>query len=56
MANRVRWPCLDCTIDDQGSYRASDRWPAAVATNAIGLVFGIDRCVIARQSRESADG
>ena len=53
--NRMRWPVLDLTVDYQGFYRSSDRWSAVVATIATGIVIGIDRFVIAGQSRESKD-
>ena len=48
----MRWPFLDLTVDDQGFYRSSDRWPAVVATIATGIVIVLDRIVGAGQSRE----
>ena len=50
------WPVLDHTVDYQAFYRSSDRWPAAVATIAIGIVIGIDRFVVSRHSRGLKDG
>ena len=50
------WPFADITIDYQGFYRSSDRWPAVVATITASIVIGIDRFVIAGQSRELEDG
>ena len=54
--NRMRWPILDLTVDYQGFYRSSDRWPAVVATITAGIVLGIDRFVVTGQSRELEDG
>ena len=53
--NRMRWPFLDLTVDYQGYYRSSDRWPAVVASIATGIVIGIDRIVVTRLSRELND-
>ena len=53
--NLMLWPFLNLTVDSQGFYRSSDRWPTAVATIATGIVLGIDRFVIAGQPRESKD-
>ena len=53
--NLMRWPFLDLTVDYQGFYRSSDRWPAFIATIAAGLILGIDRGVVqrARQERDT---
>lgn len=53
--NLMRWPLLDLTVDYQGFYRSSDRWPAVVTTIVAGIVLGIDRFVVAGKSRESDD-
>ena len=54
--NLMLWPFLDLTVDYQGFYRSSDRWPAVVATIATGVVIGIDQFVVTGQSSESKDG
>ena len=46
---------LDLTVDYQGFYRSTDRWPAVVATIATWIVIGIDRCVVSGQSMELDD-
>lgn len=46
----------DLTVDYHGFYRSSDRWPAAVATIATGMVIVIDRLVVPEQSKELDDG
>ena len=53
--NLMLWPFLDLTVDYQGVYRSSDRWPAVVATIAAGIVLAIDRFVVTGQSRELED-
>ncbi len=55
--NLMRWPVIDRTVDYQGFYRSSDRWPAVVATIATAIIIiAIDRFVVAGQSREFDDG
>ena len=54
--NLMLWPFLDLSVDSQGFYRSSDRWPAAVATIITGIVIGNDRIVITEQSKELDDG
>lgn len=51
----ILWPFLDLTVDYLGVYRSSDRGPAVVTTTVIGIVLGIDRFVIAGQSRHRRD-
>ena len=54
--NLMLWLFLDLTVDYQGFYRSSDRWPAVVATIATGVVLGIDRFVVTGKLRELDDG
>ena len=37
--NLMLWPFLDLTLDYQGFYLSSDRWPAVVSTIASGLIL-----------------
>ena len=46
------WPFLDLTLEYQGFYRSSDRWPAAVTIVLAGVTLLVDRLVIA----DSTDG
>ena len=41
--NLMLWPVLDLTVEYQGFYRSSDRWPAVVATVLAGVVVLVDR-------------
>ena len=41
--NLMLWPVLDLTVEYQGFYRSSDRWPAVVATVLAGIVLVVDR-------------
>ena len=52
----MRWPVLDLTVDYQGFYRSSDRWPAIFTTIAAGIVIGIDRFVADGKSRKLEEG
>ena len=53
--NLMLWPFLDLTVDYQGFYRSSDRWPAVVATILTGVVIAIDRFIVTGQSKELGD-
>ena len=54
--NLMLWPVLDLSVDYQGFYRSSDRWPAVVATITAGIVLGIDRFVMAKGSKDGMSG
>ena len=53
------WPVLDLSIDYQGFYRSSDRWPAIVAAALAIVVIVLDRTDIPqrrlRSNRESIE-
>lgn len=41
--NLMLWPFSDATVDFQGFYRSSHRWPAALATIVALVVLAVDR-------------